>query len=148
MSRFPFDAKRIRLCSRVRPWLTVHVESLHDDGQLHLAGHVPQRPHGHSQLLLGNEPVSITIQHPKRFPDLCQDKQQIHSQSVSNPHVPASRLQGGKGVFSIYLFMNFIFCPLHFGISLLLLSSRPLLPLLPAWPSFLLCNWSCTTASS
>lgn len=50
---------------------TIHVEALDDDLQLHLVGHVPQGAHGRAQLLLGDEPVAISVEHLEGFPDLC-----------------------------------------------------------------------------
>lgn len=58
-------------------FLTVHVQSLDDDLQLHLVGHVAQRAHGHAQLLLRDEAVPIAIKHLKRFPNLWRDKEKI-----------------------------------------------------------------------
>ena len=54
--------------------LTVHVQALHDDGQLHLTWHVPQRAHGHAQLLLGDEPISVSVQNPEGLSDLYNRK--------------------------------------------------------------------------
>lgn len=54
--------------------LTVHVQALHDDGQLHLTRHVPQRAHGHSQLLLGDEAIPISVQNPKGLSDFYKEK--------------------------------------------------------------------------
>lgn len=51
--------------------LTIHVQPLHDDGELHFTGHVTQGAHGHAQLLFGDETISITIQDPERLADLC-----------------------------------------------------------------------------
>lgn len=51
-------------------FITVHVQSLDDDLQLHFIGHVAQRSHGHAQLLLRDEAIPITIKHLKRFPNL------------------------------------------------------------------------------
>ena len=54
--------------------LTIHVQPLHDDGQLHFAGHVTQGAHGHTQLLLGDEPIPVAIQNTERLTDLCAKK--------------------------------------------------------------------------
>lgn len=51
--------------------LTIHVQPLHDDGELYFTGHVTQGAHGHAQLLFGDETIPITIQDPERFTDLC-----------------------------------------------------------------------------
>lgn len=58
----------------VGPSLTVHVQALHDDGQLHLTRHVPQRAHGHAQLLLGDEAIPISVQNPEGLSDLYNRK--------------------------------------------------------------------------
>lgn len=44
-----------------REWLTVHIQSLHDNSQLHFTGHVPQRAHGHTQLLLWDKSIPIPV---------------------------------------------------------------------------------------
>lgn len=54
--------------------LTVHVQALHDDGQLHLTWHVSQWAHGHSQLLLGDEAIPISVQNPKGLSDFYKEK--------------------------------------------------------------------------
>ena len=54
--------------------LTIHVQALHDDGQLHFTRHVPQRAHGHSQLLLGDEAISVSVQNPKGLSDFYKEK--------------------------------------------------------------------------
>lgn len=51
--------------------LTIHVQPLDDNLQLHLVGHVTQGAHGRSQLLLRDEAVAITIKHLEGFSDLC-----------------------------------------------------------------------------
>lgn len=51
-------------------FFTIHIQSLDDDLQLHLVGHVAQRAHGHAQLLLRDEAVPIAIKHLKGFPNL------------------------------------------------------------------------------
>lgn len=56
------------------PGLTVHVQALHYDGQFHLTRHVPQRAHGHSQLLLGDEAIAVSVQNPKGLSDLYKGK--------------------------------------------------------------------------
>lgn len=58
--------------------LTIHVQPLHDDGELHLAGHVTQGAHGHAQLLLGDESIAIAVEHTECLTDLCTWTQQQH----------------------------------------------------------------------
>lgn len=56
--------------------LTVHVQPLHDDGELHLTGHVTQGAHGHAQLLLGDESIAVAVKHTECLTDLCTRTQQ------------------------------------------------------------------------
>lgn len=51
--------------------ITVHVQSLDDDLQLDLVGHVAQGTHGHAQLLLGDVAVPIAVKHLEGLTDLC-----------------------------------------------------------------------------
>lgn len=65
------------------PSLTVHVQALHDDGQLHLTWHVPQRAHGHAQLLLGDEAIPVSVQNPEGLSDLYNRKAEKVQRSQS-----------------------------------------------------------------
>lgn len=56
--------------------LTVHVQPLHDDGELHLTGHVTQGAHGHTQFLLGDESIAVAVEHTERLADLYTGTQQ------------------------------------------------------------------------
>lgn len=56
---------------------TVYIQPLDDDLQLHLVGHVPQRAHGHAQLLLRDEAVPIPVKHLERLTDLCWKKRSV-----------------------------------------------------------------------
>ena len=51
--------------------LTVHVQPLDDNFQLHLIGHVAQGAHGCAQLLLGDEAIAIAVKDFEGLADLC-----------------------------------------------------------------------------
>ena len=57
-----------------RAQLTVHVQPLDDDLQLHLIGHVAQGAHGRAQLLLGDEAIPVSVQNPEGLSDLYNRK--------------------------------------------------------------------------
>lgn len=51
--------------------LTIHVQPLDDNFQLHLIGHVAQGAHGRAQLLLGDEAIAIAVKDFEGLTDLC-----------------------------------------------------------------------------
>lgn len=51
--------------------LTIHVQPLDDNFQLHLVGHVAQGAHGRAQLLLGDEAIAIAVKDFEGLTDLC-----------------------------------------------------------------------------
>lgn len=59
---------------RKRDTHTIYIESLDDNLQLHLIGHVAQRAHGHPQLLLWDEAIPISVKYFERLTDLCWEK--------------------------------------------------------------------------
>lgn len=63
--------------------LTVHIQALHDDGQLHLTRHISQRAHSHSQLLLRDEAIPVSVQNPKGLSDFYKNK----AKRKSNGHM-------------------------------------------------------------
>lgn len=71
---------------------TVYIESLDDNLQFHLVGHVAQRAHGHPQLLLWDEAVPIPVEHFERLTDLCWKTRvfidRLHSLTLSNSRLP------------------------------------------------------------
>ena len=59
--------------------LTVHVQSLDDDLQLHLVWHVAQGAHSHPQLLLWDEPIPVAVKHFEGLADLCRERTHTHT---------------------------------------------------------------------